>query len=549
MVSNNLMTLSDWLNYIETLNARKIELGLERVYAVASRLGSLHFDLSRFPAIQTTEAALSKDAKFASQLNSTKEDEENYNFKHLENNPLEDDKPPFKQQTNPEKPNCLVITVGGTNGKGSCVATLEAIYHNAGYRVGAYTSPHLLAFNERVRINAEPVSDHDLCHAFSRIEEVRARADIALTYFEFITLAALLLFSKAALDVMILEVGMGGRLDAVNIVEPDVSVVTNVSIDHTHWLGDSREAIGREKAGIFRKGHWAIYGDEDPPESLVNIAKEVGARFYCLRKDFDYVLEERTWDWRSGGVVDSCLRGNDEHFRSTSPRLRSTSGNDSRPYKNGSHVHKNTHPQEKVRSNKCNSDNGTHPMKTIYSNLPHPHLAIKNVATALMAVECLQTALPVSSAIIKKAIGTTSLPGRFQMISDPVCCILDVAHNPASAELLAKNLKEHSIPHRTLAVVGMLKDKDIKGTLTPLLGLVDEWHFASLSAPRTATASEIKIFLADLDENLCYYYDTIESAYLDALKSAQSQDRIVVFGSFYAVREVLPLLKGAYYGN
>lgn len=382
-------------------------------------------------------------------------------------------------------PGHVVVSVAGTNGKGSSVAMLESILLAAGYRVGCYTSPHLLRYNERVRINGQPVSDEMLCDSFERIEQ--ARGETSLTYFEFGTLAALDLFERAGLDVAVLEVGMGGRLDAVNLVDADVALVTAIDVDHAAWLGDDRETIGREKAGIFRTQHAAVCSDPHPPLSLLHYARELNTTLYCLGGEYRYTATGESWSWEG-------------------PTLN-------------------------------------------YEGLPlpalHGHFQLQNAAGVLMSLALLAEQLPVSPEHLRHGLQHVSLPGRFQLLPGEVTVIVDVAHNPQSAEALAANLKEMSGTGRTYAVVGMLADKDISSTLQPMLALVDLWYPASLEVPRGAKASLLHGVLAADGANTAGSYNSVSHALDAANAGACSGDRIVIFGSFYTVAEAMHALSCA----
>ena len=367
---------------------------------------------------------------------------------------------------------CPVITVAGTNGKGSTVAVLEQMYLAEGYRVGAYTSPHLLRFNERIRINNQEIDDKELCDAFEIVE--RNLQDISLSYFEFTTLAALVLFQQAQLDILILEVGLGGRLDAVNSVEPDVSVITSISMDHMDWLGPNRESIGREKAGIFRSDKYAICGDPNSPQSVIR-----KKNYYQQAKDFYYQENNGSWDW-------------------------------------------------------CG------PKKT-YTALPIPAIQLQNAATALMVTELVQK--PLSLNAIHQGLKKVKVVGRLQIITKPKLMILDVSHNPAAIQLLANYLQAHPCAGLTIAVVGMLADKDILGNLQPLLTQINQWQVGSITAARGADAALLTEKLQQLGVKRYHSHASIELAYQHALKESGPLDRLVVFGSFYTVSAVLALLK------
>lgn len=412
-------TLADWLAWQETLHPAKIDLGLERVRAVLRHMGL-------------------------------------------------------------EYPSYALITVGGTNGKGSCVAMLEAILNSAGYRVGAYTSPHLLRYNERVRVDCAMAGDAALCEAFARVDE--ARRDITLTYFEFGTLAALDIFARAGLDIAILEVGMGGRLDAVNVLDADVSVVTTVDIDHTAWLGSDREQIGREKAGIFRAGRPALYGDANPPSTIVEYARTLGAELHCFGRDFGYERAAAGWSWWGFNRRRHVL---------PLPRLRGA-------------------------------------------------YQLKNAATAVTALELLRHRLPVGQQALRIGLSTVDLPGRLQVMDDRGLRICDVAHNPQAATALAEGLRSLPCKGKTHAVIAMLADKDSIGMARALAETVDVWHVAGLACERGATvrqlAPQIRVVAG---ERSVYEYATVSAALAGAGRAAGNADRIVVFGSFYTVAEAM----------
>lgn len=377
---------------------------------------------------------------------------------------------------------CPVVTVAGTNGKGSCVAMLEALYLAAGYRVGTYTSPHLIRYNERVRLNGEEVGDQLLCDSFERIDQARkneAGEEISLTYFEFGTLAALDIFSCQAPDVVILEVGLGGRLDGVNIIDADVALISTIALDHADWLGNDREVIGREKAGIMRRGRPAVCGDLDPPDSIAEVASEVGAELYLSQKNFGAISQTNQWRWWG-------------EF-SGEPRQRDA--------------------------------------------LPPPALRgafqMNNAAAVLTAVELLAERLPVSQSNIREGLANVSVPGRFQVIGGNVPLVLDVAHNPEAAKALADNLRGWPMPGDTYGIVAMMADKDIPAVFSLLKDVIDEWHVTTVDIPRAATADK----LAQLLEQPAQSHASVAAALAEVKKKAQPNDRIVVFGSFYTVAE------------
>lgn len=414
-------TLADWLAWQATLHPKTIDLGLARCQQVAQRLNLTQFS--------------------------------------------------FK-----------IISVAGTNGKGSSVALLEAIYRTSGYRTGCYTSPHLLKYNERICISGQPVSDEQLCDAFFHIEQ--ARGNDSLTYFEFGTLAALWLFQRARLDVVILEVGLGGRLDAVNVFNADVALVTQIGIDHVEWLGENRNSIAREKAGIFRPHHPAICSDPEPPESLINYAAALNTSLFCLKQQFSYQkVDDKHWDWISDLAH--------------------------------------------------------------YQQLPVPNLLgayqLQNAAGVLMVISVLRENLPVSEAAIRQGLQTVQLLGRFQIVPSGVMRIFDVAHNPLGISVFKENLQQYPCSGKTHAVVGILKDKAVVAMLAEIAPLIDRWYVAPLDTPRTASGAELVGYLQALHQTTITCYDTIATAYRQASRDAQPNDRVVVFGSFYTVAAALAI--------
>jgi len=383
---------------------------------------------------------------------------------------------------------CPVITVGGTNGKGSTCAMLESILLRAGYRVGLYTSPHLIDFNERARIGGESLPDAALVAAFRQVEQ--ARGTVSLTYFEFTTLAVLKLFADAGLDAVILEVGLGGRLDAVNVVDADVAIVTSVDIDHAAYLGNTREAIGFEKAGIFRTGKAAICSDPVPPQSLIDHANAIGADLWLVTRDFNYVGDKQQWNY--GG-----------------------------------------------RSQRRNA-------------LGYPALRganqLLNASAALAALEVLRFRLPVGAQEVRTGLVMVELPARFQVLPGQPLVILDVAHNPHAAATLAQNLDHMGFHPYTYAVFGAMQDKDIDGILAAIKDRVDHWCLTDLPLPRAASAAQIeqKLLAAGFvprsgptDNASIATFSTPAAAYADAQKRAGQNDRIVVFGSFLTVAGVI----------
>ncbi len=410
-------TLAGWLSYLESLHPKTVALGLERVAQVKQRLN------------------------------------------------LDPDFP--------------IITVGGTNGKGSVCAMLEAILHAAGYRVGCYTSPHLLHYNERVRIAKQSAGDAELCASFEKVE--RARGDTPLTYFEFGTLAAMQLFIAQRVEVAILEVGLGGRLDAVNIFDSDVAVVTSVDMDHMDYLGNTREQIAFEKAGIFRKGRVAIFGDPDMPEKIASEASCIGAELWRIGGEFGFTAHQGQWDFRG----------------------------------------------------KVGARNA----------LPHPALRgayqINNASAALAALDALKERLPVSMEALRRGLVEVQIAGRFQVIPGRPQLILDVAHNPHAARSLAQNLAALP-PAKTFAVFAMLKDKDIAGVARVLDPFIDTWLVAGISAPRGASAGELARVLQQCGmHGAIQTFHSVSEASCYACNAAGGNDRITAFGSFHTVAEVM----------
>lgn len=405
--------LATWLYYLENLHSQAIELGLDRVKAVAKKLDLL-------------------------------------------------------------TPAPRVFTVAGTNGKGTTCATLEAIMMAAGYRVGVYSSPHLVRYTERVRIQGEELPESAHCASFAVLEA--GRGDISLTYFEYGTLSALQLFKQANLDIVILEVGLGGRLDATNIVDADVSVVTSIALDHTDWLGSDRESIGREKAGIFRSNTPAVVGEPDMPQSIADVAKEKHADLYRRGESWNFAANAGSWRW-------AVLQDGEE--------------------------------------------------VTILDELPLPNVPLPNAATALAALHYSTLDIPVAA--LRNGLQRAALPGRFQTVSESPRLILDVAHNPHAAAYLAGRLAEQPRQGgKVRAVVGMLKDKDIAGTLACLSPQVDEWYCAPLEGPRGASVEELASHLPQARR-----FDDVESAWRQAMQEAAPQDIVIVCGSFHTVAHVM----------
>jgi len=376
---------------------------------------------------------------------------------------------------------CSVITVTGTNGKGSTCAILESMLVAAGYRTGLYTSPHLVSYNERVRIDGAAVTDDALLAAFNAVED--ARADVPLTYFEYGTLAAFWLFAREDLATVVLEVGLGGRLDAVNVIDADIAVVTNVDLDHMDYLGATREDIGREKAGIFRAGRPAVCGDPHPPATLVAHARVLGVPLTQIGRDYGFVAGEGQWDyWGPGGA---------RH------------------------------------------------------GLPHPALRgavqLVNAATAIAALDLLRDRLHLSAGALRSGLVSVELAGRFQVLPGRPTVVVDVAHNPHAARVLAAAVATMGFHPRTTAVFGMLADKDLDGVIAAMKPRVDRWHVAPLPGPRGANAATLSAALAraGIASANVRIFDDIVSAYRAARNDADEADRIIVFGSFLTVAAIL----------
>jgi len=376
-------------------------------------------------------------------------------------------------------PRHIVITVAGTNGKGSSVAMLESILRAAGYRVGCYTSPHLRCYNERIRIDGELVDDVRLCEAFERIDQ--ARGETSLTYFEFGTLAAFEIFDHAGLDVAVLEVGMGGRLDAVNLLDADVALVSAIDVDHAAWLGDDREAIGREKAGIFRHGRPAVCSDPHPPRSLLQHAQELGTPLYCLGEAYRYERQGEGWNWQGPDLRRDAL---------PLPALRG-------------------------------------------------EFQLQNAAGVLMVLALLAEKLPVAPQHLRQGLHSVTLPGRFQVLPGEVATILDVAHNPQSAAALAANLAAMPVTGRTHAVVAMLADKDLGSVIRHMAGVVDHWYPAGLDVFRGADSATLLAALREQGIVAAAPHASVAAALAAARQAARPGDRIVVFGSFYTVAQAV----------
>jgi dihydrofolate synthase / folylpolyglutamate synthase len=413
-------TLQEWLTHCESLHPKTIAMGLERVQAVAARL-QLRFE-------------------------------------------------------------CPVITVAGTNGKGSTCAMLESIASHAGWRTGVYTSPHLVHFEERCRIRGDVVQAGALVPHFAKVEA--ARLDTQLTYFEFTTLAILSLMAASELDVAILEVGLGGRLDAVNVVDPDCAVITSIDLDHMEYLGPDRESIGREKAGILREGKPAIVSDPVPPHSVIQYANAIGADLWLHGRDFNFSGDKRQWGWagrgrRYAGLAYPALRGANQ---------------------------------------------------------------LVNAAGVLAALESLRQKLPVTAQAVRNGLAMVELPGRFQIIPGQPTLVLDVAHNPHSVAALAANLDAMGFYPATHAVFGAMADKDLAPMFAKMNPLVDRWYFSDLPTPRAETADGLQArwqAQAGRRNVPASTHASPEDALRAAVAAADPTDRILVFGSFYTVGGVL----------
>lgn len=409
-------TLDEWLRWQEGLHFTSIELGLDRCMSVADKMSLLN-------------------------------------------------------------PGYTVVSIAGTNGKGSSANMLCSILANAGYKNGCYTSPHLLRYNERICINGRQVSDEELCESFNRIDQ--ARGDISLTYFEFGTLAAFDIFQRAGIDIGILEVGLGGRLDAVNCLDADVALITTIDMDHENWLGDTRELIGREKAGIMRMAKPAVSAERNPPDTLVNYANEIGADFYQAGQAYQYEMTTGgMWNWQ---------------------------------------------------------DN-----KLSYKNMPLPSLhnkqQVSNAAGVLKVLSLLADKFPVTRSDIIQGLQEFYLTGRFQIIPDKAQMILDVAHNRQAAELLVNNLKNLPVNGKTHIIVGMLKDKNRKAIFEMLQQIADCWHVVSLDGSRGADAETLNqdLFALQITDNISLYVHVSQA--LDHVRDIVGpEDRILITGSFLTV--------------
>ncbi|MGH1463462.1 MAG: bifunctional tetrahydrofolate synthase/dihydrofolate synthase [Neptuniibacter sp.] len=418
MQLENKNSLSAWLNWLEACHPSEIELGLDRIRSVAEKL-SLNLGAS------------------------------------------------------------TVVTIAGTNGKGSTIQYLQSIYCQAGYSVGSFTSPHFLEYNERVQLNGQNVSDQCLCDAFARIDQ--ARGEIPLTYFEFGTLAALVIFSDETPDLVLLEVGLGGRLDAVNIVDADISVVTTVALDHMDWLGDNREDIGFEKAGIFREGKPSVCGDLDPPASVTSYAQKIGARLFQSGEVFAFKPSDSYWDWEGVSNIGEAIK---------------------------------------------------------ISQIPMPELPLQNASTVLQVLQFIP--LNVSETQVKAGIESARLTGRMQQIkAEETVYYLDVAHNPEAAKHLRDRVDR--LPGRSWLVLGMLADKDCNAVIQIFEPLFEKIYLVSLDVPRGQTAEQLQgCFSSEVNLTL----NKSVTAAIDEIKSANNRpESVIIAGSFFTVAEALSVLE------
>ena len=415
--------LSDWLAHCERLHPKNIDMGLERVREVAQRLG-LRFE-------------------------------------------------------------CPVITVAGTNGKGSTCAMLEAILGQAGFKTGVYTSPHLVHFEERLRLDGQAVQAQALAACFADVEQARLQGEaVSLTYFEFSTLAILLCMMRAELDVVVLEVGLGGRLDAVNIIDTDCAIITSIDLDHMEFLGSDRESIGREKAGIMRAGRPVVVSDPMPPQSVLDHAQALGADLWRFGHDFNFSGDKQQWGWAGRGRR--------------------------------------------------------------YSGLAYPALRganqLVNASGVLAALTALRERLPVTAQAVRSGLAFVELPGRFQIIPGQPTLVLDVAHNPHSVAALTANLDAMGFFPTTHAVFGAMADKDLTPMFSKIGPLINKWYFTDLPTPRAASAQDLRAMWLtqpkQVSEDVQCFADPM-TALQAAIDAADPADRIVVFGSFYTVGGVL----------
>lgn len=481
MPPSSTQPLVDWLTYISQLHPRTMDLGLERVGAVAKRLAVTTF-------------------------------------------------------------HCPVITVAGTNGKGSCVALLAAYYQAAGYRVGTLTSPHLYSVNERIQIDGQTISDSDLIDSLAKVDA--ARGSITLSYFECLTLAALIFFKQQdqttkPLDLIVLEVGLGGRLDATNIVDADLAIITSIALDHQQYLGNTREAIAQEKAGIMRAGKIAICGDAHPPETLLTIAKQLGVTLYVAQRDFHYGFnsDQTRWWWtyhhHQNLNQDSNWDSNPAGHQQQSNHGTSRDSSEDSDWDSNHDLNRDS-----------NQDLNQDSKLRHYSNLDPPQLKLENLSAVIMAIEVLQDSFPVIDRLIYEVLPTLQVEGRFKQITTQTGrqLIFDVAHNPDSSIWLAKQLNRfqkrgHSSKTRVVAVCSMLSDKAIADTLAPLIPLVTHWIIFPLSVERAASVTQLHEALNTLGVSSTHrsVCANAEEAGRAAVMTSELNDLILVFGSFHTV--------------
>jgi dihydrofolate synthase/folylpolyglutamate synthase len=417
-------TLADWLPWLETLSPREIVLGLDRVHTVLERL-----ELNR-PGI--------------------------------------------------------VIHVGGTNGKGSCVSMLDALVQTAGLHTGAYTSPHVHRYNERIRIDGVPATDAAIIDSLQLVEAIRG--DVPLTFFEFGTLAALVAFDAAGVDAWILEVGLGGRLDAVNAIDPDVSLITNVSLDHCAWLGDDIESIAGEKAGIMRASRPVIFGSESVPTAIRQAAADIGAELRVSGEDYSFeldLIDKNLWSWNGEDAV----------------------------------------------------------LENLATPVLPGEVQVRNAAAVLATVEALAMDSLLDRQTVNQAFSNVQLDGRFQKVTHKCLWILDVAHNPAAAVAFANRFESVDYTGSVTAVVGMLQDKDVAGFLAPLTEFVDRWVSVTVDGARALTAIEFGRKISEQTREPCLIVDDIDAALNAVFEEVSPDDVVIVAGSFYIVGPALDWLQ------
>ncbi len=410
-------SLDEWLSWLEQQHPKAMDLGLLRISEIAAKLNLLH-------------------------------------------------------------PTPLAITVAGTNGKGSTIALIEKICLAAQLRVGTYTSPHITNYRERIKINGQMVSEKRLCEHFAQVTQFNE--DMTLTYFEYGTLAALSIFKEEPLDILLLEVGLGGRLDAVNMIDPNIAIITHIDIDHTEWLGNTREAIGKEKAGIFRSNQKAICGDSQPPKIIKEIAKDLGTQLSFMGVHFSYTEYEESWDW--------C----------------------------GETVH--------------------------YKNLPKPSLRLDNAAIALQGISYLSEYFSISQEAICQGLVGANLLGRQQFVDSRPMKLFDVAHNSQACHALAERIQALEVLGRVICIMGMLEDKDSTASLKPFESIVDEWFFPDLRVSRAASPHKVVKNLPKKIRDRSIIVDSVAIAWKTALEQANDGDLIVVFGSFHTVSQIFAIL-------